>query len=105
MYRIESDDPLEIIKAFDVGSHAIDSYGIDALPKVLEEMAQAHASNPIVPFFADPAGLKCTFERPLTDEFVDFLESNVTEGCEAYADEGYLGPTVLREKCLRLWWD
>jgi hypothetical protein len=105
LYRIETDDPLEIIKACEVGSHAEASYGENALPVVLGEMAKVHARNPIIPFFADAAGLKCTFEQQLTDEFADFLESTITEGCEAYADDGYIAPAVMRDKFLQLWWD
>jgi hypothetical protein len=107
LYRVETGDPIEIVRTFEVGTHAEISYGESALPKVLQQMMLVHARNPIVPFFADPAGLKCTFEQPLSAEFADFLESVINEGVEAYADEeeGYVGPAVLREGILRLWWD
>lgn len=107
LYRVEIGDPIEIIKAFQVGTHAAESYGEDAHPAVLEQMTQVHARNPIVPFFADPAGLKCTFEKPLSQDFAKFLDSVITEGVEAYADEdeGYIAPVVMREGLLRLWWD
>jgi hypothetical protein len=107
LYRIETRDTIEIIRAFQVGTHAEISYGVDEHPAVLEQMTKVHAYNPIVPFFADCAGLKCTFERTLTQEFGDFLESTITVGDEIYgaSDEGVLGPVVVREGFLHLWWD
>ena len=60
----------------------------------------------IAPFSADEAGLSCAFERPVTQEFAEFVEATITEGYEAYEDEGYsIAPSVMREKCLHLWWD
>jgi len=104
LYRIETRDPLVIVQDFEVGSHA--PYSKEDVPTtVLAQLALVHASNPIVPFFADSAGLKCTFERPLTEEFAELLDSTITEGVEIYADEGYIGPVVMREKILHLWWD
>jgi hypothetical protein len=105
LYRVETRDPLDIVRAFQVGTHAELSYGEDAHPAVLDQMAAVHARNPIVPFFADAAGFKCTFERPVGKEFAEFLDSAICEGAEAYADEGYVGPVVMREGILRLWWD
>ena len=105
LYRVETRDPLDIVRAFQVGTHAALSYGVDAHPTVLKEMAMVHARNPVVPFFADAAGLKCTFEQPVREDFAEFLESAISEGVEAYAEEGYIAPLVLREGMLRLWWD
>jgi hypothetical protein len=105
LYRIETRDPLDITRDFQVGTHAELSYGEDAHPAGLEQMAMVHARKPIVPFFADDAGLKCTFEQPLREDFAEYLESVITEGVEAYADEGYIAPVVMREGVLRLWWD
>lgn len=105
LYRIETRDPLDIVREFEVGSHAELSYGENALPTVLEEMTLVHARNPIVPFFADAAGLKCTFERLLTEEFGEFLDSTITEGIEVYGDAGCIGPVVMEEGFLHLWWD
>ena len=105
LYRIETRDPLDIIKACEVGTQAALSYGKDAHPTVLKEMALVQARNPIVPFFADLAGFKCTFEQPVSEEFAEFLDSVITEGSEAYADEGYIAPVVMRTKFLQLWWD
>ena len=105
LYRIETRNPLDILREFEVGSHAELSYGENALPMVLEQMALLHSQNAIVPYFADAAGLKCTFEGPLTEEFAEFLDSTISEGVEIYADAGHVGPVVIREKFLHLWWD
>lgn len=105
LYRVETRDPLTIISAFQVGTHAELSYGADAHPAVMEQMASVHARNPIVPFFADAAGFKCMFEQPLQKDFAEFLDSTITEGVEIYADEGCIGPVVMREGFLHLWWD
>src|SRR5262249_54462380 len=69
LYRIQTSSPLEIIEAFQVGNH-----DLEALPAVLDQMAEVHARNPIIPFFADDAGLQCTFENPLTNDFCAFLD-------------------------------
>jgi hypothetical protein len=105
LYRVETNDPLGIVSAFQVGTHAELSYGEDAHPAVLEQIALVHARNPIVPFFADSAGLKCTFEQPLRKDFAEFLDSTIREGVEVYANEGYIAPVVMREGFLHLWWD
>jgi hypothetical protein len=113
LYRITTHDPLDVIREFEVGSHAEMSYGENANPAVLEQMALVHARNPIVPFFADSAGFKCTFEKPLTVEFGEFLDETIEEGAEAYLSgyEGYeevgwlIGPLVIRDGFLHLWWD
>jgi hypothetical protein len=105
LYQIETPDPLEIIQAFEVGARAELSYGENVLPAVLEQMAAVHSHNPIVPFFADAAGLKCTFEEPITEEFGDFLDSMISEGGEIYEDEGSIGVVVQETKFLHLWWD
>lgn len=68
-------------------------------------MALVHARNPIVPFFADSAGLKCTFEQSLQEDFAEFLDAVITEGTQVYAEEGYIAPVVMREGFLHLWWD
>ena len=105
LYCVETRDPLDIVRAFQVGTHAELSYGEDAHPAVLGQMALVHARNPILPFFADAAGLKCTFEQPLREDFAEFLDSTITEGVDVYAEEGYIGPVVMRERLLHLWWD
>ena len=105
LYRIETLDPLDIVRAFQVGTHAEISYGVDAHPAVLEQMALVHTRNPIVPFFADSAGLRCTFERPVCEDFADFLDATIMEGFEAYEEEGCIGKVVMREGFLHLWWD
>jgi hypothetical protein len=105
LYRIETEFPLQIIEAFGISSHS-PSGGVDAL---IEQMAAIHKRNPIVPFYADDATLQCTFERPLTKDFCDFLDEVVVEGVESYAQEddwdGTIGSIVMNEGCLRLWWD
>ena len=108
LYRVETDNPLEILESCEVGSHGAESYGDSLIPsKVLDQLIVVHARNPIVPFFADPAGFKCGFEKPLSEEFAAFLDEAIFEGVEAYADEeeGLVSVAVLREGCLRLWWD
>jgi len=104
LYRIETGDALEIVRAFRVGTHAA-SYVPGANSEVIEELALVHSRNPIVPFFADVAGLKCTFERPIEREFADFLDDVIAGGIEAYADEGCIAPIVMRDGYLQLWWD
>lgn len=105
MYRIETLDPLDIVRDFQVGTHAEISYGVDAHPAVLEQMALVHARNPIVPFLADSAGLKCTFERQVCEDFADFLDATIMEGFEAYEEAGCIGIVVMSEGFLHLWWD
>lgn len=107
LFRIETNNPLEIIHAFEVGARAAETYGVDVRKAVLEQIAVVHAQNPIVPFFADEAGLKCTFEGPLTSEFAEFLNEAIVEGAEAYVDEEEMdiGTAVLRDGFLQLWWD
>ena len=108
LYRIETRNPLDIVREFEVGLH---QGSTDVVAMVLEEMAQIHARNPIVPYFADAAGLKCTFELPLTKQFGKFLDATLTEGLEIMVeiawenDEDEIGPIVRRTKCLELWWD
>ena len=105
LYRIETSDPLEIVREFEVGSHC--DYIPDIGSKVLQELAVVHERNPLVPFFADAAGFKCTFEIPLDDDFAEFLDSSVGEGLEIYAqsDDGEFGSVVLKSGFLHLWWD
>lgn len=106
LYRVETNDPLEIVRACNVGGHGNISYGID--PKaVWEQLAAIHSKNPIRPFFADEAGFQCEFDQPITDEFAAVLDQTITEGVEAYAeeDDGGIGEWVRRDGYLRLWWD
>ena len=105
LYRIQGSNPLDIVRVFQVGAHAESSYGEDAQSAVLAQLALVHAQNPLVPFFADSAGLKCAFERPIESVFAEFLDSTITEGIEIYADEGCIGPVVMTEGYLHLWWD
>jgi hypothetical protein len=108
LYRIETHNPLDVVRGFEVGSHQGSD---DVVATVLEEMALVHAQNPIVPFFADSAGLKCTFDLALTEQFGEFLDTALTEGLEIMVedawenDEDGIGQGVRRTKCLELWWD
>jgi hypothetical protein len=105
LYRIETADPLEIVKGFKVGSHC--DYIPNIESKVLRELAKVHERNPLIPYFADAAGFKCTFEQALTADFAQLLDSTITEGLEIYSesDEGEFGSIVIKEGFLHLWWD
>lgn len=107
LFRIETNDPIEIIRAFDVGRQGENSYGSDP-ETVWQELAMIHAQNPIVPYFADEAALECEFEQPISDDFAVFLNATLTQGLEEYGAEeesGDLADWVKRDGYLRLWWD
>jgi hypothetical protein len=105
LYRVETSNPLEIVKEFKVGSHC--DYIPDIGTKVLQELAMVHGRNPLIPYFADPAAFKCAFEHALTDDFAEFLDATVNEGLEIYAgaDGGEFGSVVVKDGFLHLWWD
>jgi hypothetical protein len=83
LFRIQTNDPIEIIRAFDVGRHGEESYGSDPA-QLWKELALVHARNPIVPYLADDACLEFEFEQPISKEFGTFLNETLTDGLEEY---------------------
>lgn len=106
IYLVPVGNPGELIEDFEVSTHAA-FYASDTPKSVRAEVEAVHAYSPILPFFADAAGFKFSFQNPITPELLDFLEQNVTAGMEAMmeGDDGSIRPFIAREKYVHLWWD
>jgi len=61
---------------FEVGAHS------DEQQKTIEQIILVNEQNPIVPFFADPAGFKFKFRNSITDDLVSFLEATLSAGMD-----------------------
>ncbi len=99
LYLVPDHDPVQIARDFEVGAQG------DEQEEAIEQIMLVQKQNPIVPFFADPAGLKFKFRKPITEEFVSFLEATLSAG----VDEQMLnedGEFNVREtEFVHLWWD
>ncbi|GAA5495933.1 hypothetical protein Rhal01_02114 [Rubritalea halochordaticola] len=119
LYHVPTDTSIrEIVEFFRVGAHGAMSYGLDE-EKTIELVAgKAAKVAELIPcrlIFADQAGLKLQFERPVSDEEVAKLEtmfpmdSAFETGMARYLTEwsgegSYLAP-VKEENQLHFWWD
>ncbi len=99
LYLVPDHDPVQVARDFEVGVHG------DEQQEAIEQIMLVQNQNPIVPFFADPAGFKFKFRKPITQEFVSFLEATLSAG----VDEQMLnedGEFNVRETgFVHLWWD
>lgn len=99
LYLVPDRDPVSVARDFAVGTHG------DEHHEVIDELLLVQKENPIVPFFADPAGIKFKFRKPITDEFVRFLEATLSAGMDdqMFNDDGELN--VQETGFVHLWWD
>lgn len=102
LYLVPAGDPVEIARAFDVGTHD----GARDHDYTLLVIRELHLRNPMIPFFADCAGFKCFFENPFDDAFLKFVDRTVVVGTAAMADQfGSHRSFLLDNGYLHLWWD
>lgn len=118
-YRIPAETPLaEVVTAFQVGAHGAQSYSYDVAETVRLVSSKATRIAEITPCrvtFADAAGLKLKFLRPITDPELERLaalfpeEEQMQAGLDRYiADwdgESPLLRPVKEENMIHLWWD
>ena len=99
LYLVPDDDPVQVARDFEVGAHG------EEHPEAIEEIRLVQARNPIVPFFADSAGCKFKFTKPISDEFVHFLEATLDAGMDEQMmnEDGELN--VRETGFVHLWWD
>ena len=119
IYTIPRETPIdEIVRTFEVGSHAATSYGDDAAQTVSIVANKAAKIAEIIPCrvtFADAAGLKLRFLRQITEEELKKIEKLFPEdemmqaGLERYVSEwdgkGSILAPVLKENLFHFWWD
>ena len=119
LYTIPADTPVaEIVKVFEVGSKAEETYGDDAAETIALVAEKATGIAQLVPCratFADPAGLKLRFLRQITKEDLEKIEALFPEeqmmqaGLDRYASEwdgeGPILAPVLEENQFHFWWD
>ena len=101
LYLVPEKGVRYVIEKFYVGSHA------GAEPEsVYEEIAAADGQNPLVPFFADIAGLKARFSKPVTEELISILEETLSSVEPMMdEDEGTVAGYIRQHQGLHLWWD
>jgi hypothetical protein len=119
LFRIPSVTPVsELVTVFQVGSHGADSYGYDrqeAIDLVARNATEITTRIDSRITFADQAGLKIRFHKPITADELRSLESLFSEnqmmmaGLENYLSEwdgvGPLLSEVQRVGLLHFWWD
>jgi hypothetical protein len=90
-----------ILEPFQIGAH-----GGDAIESVFAQISDADIMNPLIPYFADPAGLKAKFSKPITNQLIELLEETVLDAEIMMDDEdGTIGEFVRTNKEIQLWWD
>jgi len=89
-----------IIETFEVGSKD----GIEP-ESVYSEISEADASNPLIPYFADGAGLKAKFSEPVTDELLTVLDESLSSVEPMMDDDGEIRPYIKKQNGIHLWWD
>jgi len=119
LYSIPNNTPVEdVVWLFEVGSHGAMSYSFDAKSTVSLVAQKAEKISNIIPcrvIFADAAGLKLRFSRPLTDEEFHQIEALFSEeemmqaGLDRYLSEWdgespILSP-IRTEGLFHFWWD
>jgi hypothetical protein len=118
LYTIPAYTPVgDIVRFFKVGSHGAESYRYDAeegLDLVIELLADVESVIPGRVIYADPAGLKMRFVRPVTQDDLRKMDALLPEdvmkaGLESYASEwdgeGSILSPLLKDNLLHLWWD
>lgn len=119
LYLIPADTPVaDVVRFFEVGSHAQDSYGDDAqetVALVADISTEIAKIIPCQPIFADGAGMKLRFTRQITQAELDKIEALfhktkiMQAGLERYMSEwdgesAILAP-VIKENMFHFWWD
>lgn len=119
LYSVPEDTPVaDIVRFFEVGSHGAHSYNDNpgTIIELVTEKATRMAEHfPCRVTFADQAGMIIHFQRPVTDDDLDFLSKLFPEsegfqsGAEAYIieqEEGrHLFQRVQDENKFHFWWD
>jgi hypothetical protein len=105
IYAIDGISPVDVARGFATGSH-----NASETDRVCEQLARVFEVAPFRPYFADAAGYKCRFERPISREQGAAVEQILTVGLEGYHSEwSGVGPlvadAVVAENGLRLWCD
>ena len=92
-------DPVQVVRDFEVGAHG------DEQQEAIEQLTLVQEQNPIEPFFADDAGFKFKFRKPITEEFASFLDTTLSAGVDEQMlnDDGELN--VRETGLVHLWWD
>lgn len=119
IYAIPPIDVDQIVENFRVGARCEKSIGLsaaEAIKRVATRVEGIHHVCPIFITFADSAGLHAEFARKLTArdaseiEKLFPVEDAMKDGLDSYVSEWegegpLLAPRLLKEQCIRLWWD
>ena len=99
LYLAPEQDPVQVVRDFEVGAHG------DEHQEAVEQIAMIQEQNPILPFFADSAGFKFKFRKPITEEFLHFLEATLSVGIDEpmMNEDGQLNERETG--FVHLWWD
>jgi hypothetical protein len=99
LYLVPEHDPVQVARDFEVGAQG------DEQKEAIEQIKLVQKQNPIVPFFADSAGFKFKFRKPITEGFVTFLEATLSVGVDEQMlnEDGELN--VRETEFVHLWWD
>ena len=99
LYLVPDNDPVQVARDFEVGAHG------EEHQEAIEEIRLVQEENAIVPFFADSGGFKFKFTKPITEEFVHFLDATLEAGMDEQMmnDDGELN--VRETGFVYLWWD
>jgi hypothetical protein len=85
---------------------AIGSHGGDDVESVFAQIGEADAENPLIPYFADGAGLKAKFSKPVTAQLLELLERTIVDGEIMMSDDdGSIREFVKANNEIQLWWD
>lgn len=99
----------ELFQLFEVGNR-LGGMEPDVEPDVesaLEQLEKIDQHSELVPFFADPGGIKIRIRLPLADETKELIDDTITHfAAEPMVDDdGYVGSTVAKTGIIHFWWD
>jgi hypothetical protein len=106
-YRVflaPSDDVMAVARAFGVCSH--DSTFDDKVSEeAMEQIGKILMVGTVAPFFADSAGIKLRFLKPISDETIAELQEHLWNIEPMMDDEGSIADYIRDRQEIHLWWD
>jgi|SRR5882724_7382404 len=89
-----------VIGSFDVGSH-----GQDSPESAYDEVREADAKNPLIPYFADEAGIKAKFSKPVSEDLIALLLDSMSSVEAMMEDDDDVEGYIRKNNGIHLWWD
>ncbi len=104
LYKFPNNGIANVMQLFDVGNRI---GGMDPeLDSLNEQISKIESGIELLPFFADPAGIKLKIPLPLDRKMRELIDQTIIHPSAEpmLDDDGFVSGTIATTGCLQFWW-